>query len=128
MLLINADLSLNSANFCGALWSATRRKGSPSPSNIEPNAAWQIRVAFESIAWNTGSSSPGEREMTCRTSEVAVCCSSASESWRLRAAFSFARSTTGLSGVEPSRSSDLRLAIWSQPAAENDPKRQFCAG
>ena len=30
------------------------------------------------MAWNTGSRSPGEREMTCSTSEVAVCCSSAS--------------------------------------------------
>ena len=29
-----------------------------------PNLASQIRVAFASIAWNTGSSSPGELEMT----------------------------------------------------------------
>ena len=35
-----------------------------------------MRVAFSSMAWNTGSSSPGELEMTCSTSEVAVCCSS----------------------------------------------------
>ena len=35
-----------------------------------------MRVAFSSIAWNTGSSSPGELEMTFSTSEVAVCCSS----------------------------------------------------
>ena len=26
------------------------------------------------MAWNTGSSSPGELEMMCNTSEVAVCC------------------------------------------------------
>ena len=38
-----------------------------------------MRVAFSSIAWNTGSSSPGELEMTLSTSEVAVCCSSDSE-------------------------------------------------
>jgi hypothetical protein len=43
-----------------------------------PNFAPQMRVAFSSIAWNTGSSSPGELEMICSTSEVAVCCSSAS--------------------------------------------------
>ena len=35
-----------------------------------------MRVAFSSMAWNTGSSSPGELEMTLSTSLVAVCCSS----------------------------------------------------
>ena len=43
-----------------------------------PNLASQMRVAFSSMALNTGSSSPGELEMTFSTSEVAVCCSSAS--------------------------------------------------
>jgi hypothetical protein len=38
-----------------------------------------MRVAFASIAWNTGSSSPGELLMIFSTSDVAVCCSSASE-------------------------------------------------
>src|SRR5215475_7472155 len=33
----------------------------------------------------TGCSSPGELEITCRTSEVAVCCSRASASSRVRA-------------------------------------------
>src|ERR1035437_3846799 len=42
-----------------------------------------MRVAFSSIALNTGSSSPGELEMTLNTSEVAVCCSSASSRSRL---------------------------------------------
>ena len=46
-----------------------------------PNLASQMRVAFSSMASNTGSSSPGELEMTCSTSEVAVCCSSASLSF-----------------------------------------------
>ena len=41
-----------------------------------PNLAPQMRVAFSSMAWNTGSSSPGELEMTLSTSDVAVCCSS----------------------------------------------------
>ena len=35
-----------------------------------------MRVAFSSMASNTGSSSPGELLMTLSTSEVAVCCSS----------------------------------------------------
>ena len=35
-----------------------------------------MRVAFARIDSNTGSSSPGELEMTFSTSEVAVCCSS----------------------------------------------------
>ena len=34
--------------------------------------------AFSSIASNTGARSPGEELMTCNTSAVAVCCSSAS--------------------------------------------------
>ena len=33
-------------------------------SNRTPNLASQMRVAFSSIAWNTGSSSPGELLMT----------------------------------------------------------------
>ena len=41
-----------------------------------PNLASQMRVAFSSIALNTGARSPGELEMTFSTSEVAVCCSS----------------------------------------------------
>ena len=41
-----------------------------------PKFAPQIRVAFSSITLNTGSNSPGDALMTCKTSEVAVCCSS----------------------------------------------------
>jgi hypothetical protein len=52
---------------------------------MTPNFASQMRVAFSSIVWNTGVSSPGELEMTRSTSEVAVCCSSASDSSRVRA-------------------------------------------
>ena len=43
---------------------ATTRNASPSNSNRLPNLASQMRVAFSSMAWNTGSSSPGELEMT----------------------------------------------------------------
>ena len=42
------------------------------------NLAWQIRVAFSKMAWNTGSNWPGEELMMRSTSEVALCCSSAS--------------------------------------------------
>ena len=51
-----------------------------------PNLASQMRVAFANIALKTGSSSPGELEMTLSTSEVAVCCSSASERSSVRCA------------------------------------------
>ena len=64
---------MNVAKFGGALWVATRRKVSPSRNSRLPNDASQIRVAFSSIAWNTGGNSPGELLMTLRTSEVAVC-------------------------------------------------------
>ena len=37
-------------------------------SNSMPNLASQMRVAFSSMAWNTGSSSPGDAEMTLSTS------------------------------------------------------------
>ena len=57
---------------------ATVRKHRPRSRYRVPNLASQMRIAFASMAWNTGSSSPGELEMTCSTSEVAVCCSSAS--------------------------------------------------
>ena len=61
----------------GALCMRTVRELSPSSiSNILPNLASQMRVAFSSIAWNTGSSSPGDELMTRSTSDVAVCCSS----------------------------------------------------
>src|SRR5215467_1642993 len=63
----------------GALCNATARNKSPSQSQSVPNLASQMRVAFASIAWNTGSSSPGELEITPSTSEVAVCRASASE-------------------------------------------------
>src|SRR5262249_235840 len=43
------------------------------------NLASHRRVAFASMASKTGCSSPGELLITPSTSEVAVCCSSASE-------------------------------------------------
>ena len=60
--------------------SATMRNASPSQRNKLANFASQMRVAFASMAWNTGSSSPGELLITRSTSAVAACCSSASAS------------------------------------------------
>src|SRR5262245_6228060 len=61
-----------------------RRQRPPDPLQLEltdrPNVASQIRTAFSSIAANTGSRSPGEVLITCKTSDVAVCCRSASVS------------------------------------------------
>ena len=51
---------------------------SPSKVRSTPNAASHSRIALSSIASNTGARSPGEELMTCNTSAVAVCCSSAS--------------------------------------------------
>src|SRR5215831_16733376 len=45
---------------------------------------------------NTGASSPGEPEMTFSTSDVAVCCSSASASSRVRASSCFFNSISEL--------------------------------
>ena len=70
-----------SANAGGTLCIAAARQALSSNRNNIPKLASQIRTAFFSIALNTGSSSPGEREMTCSTSAVAVCCSSASASF-----------------------------------------------
>ena len=67
-----------------------------------PNLASHSCVAFASMASNTGSSSPGELEMTCSTSEVAVCCSSASESSRVRACTS-----------SNSRTFSIAITAWS---------------
>ena len=61
-----------------------------------------MRVAFSSIVWKTGSSSPAEVEMTRSTSEVAVCCSSASLSSRVRACTS-----------SNSRTFSMAITAWS---------------
>ena len=59
-----------------------------SPQDAE--AASHKRIAFSSIASNTGARSPGEELMTCNTSAVAVCCSSASRVSVISRAFSIA--------------------------------------
>ena len=59
----------------GVPTSAARWYMLPSKRYSVPKLASQIRTAFCSMAWKTGSNSPGELEITRRTSEVAVCCS-----------------------------------------------------
>ena len=63
-----------------------RNRCAPSQRNNMPYWASQMRVAFSSIAWKTGSSSPGELLMTSSTSAVAVCCASASSRSRVSSA------------------------------------------
>jgi hypothetical protein len=57
----------------GTFFSASAGKPSPSKPYNSPNAASHSRIAFSSIASNTGVRSPGELLMTPRTSAVAVC-------------------------------------------------------
>src|SRR6266581_7900334 len=87
-----------------------------------------MRVAFSSTPWNTDSSSPGELLMTCRTSEVAVCSSNASErcprasaSSRVRTSSCFFNSTAelgplltcGLAFVPVERSLRPRVGLFA---------------
>src|SRR5271156_5438091 len=55
-----------------------------------PKAAPHKSSAFRSNASNTGARSPGDELMTCNTSAVAVCCSSASRVSVISRAFSIA--------------------------------------
>jgi hypothetical protein len=59
-------------------------------SAVTPNAAPHNVIALSSIASNTGARSPGEPLMTCNTSAVAVCWSSASRVSIKSRAFSLA--------------------------------------
>src|SRR5262245_46201845 len=76
------------------------------------------------MAWNTGSSSPGELEMTCKTSEVAACCSNAWESSRVSTAmFVFAFTSWGLrelrgAGRRGDPDSRWRLTMIARPVDE----------
>ena len=65
----------NSSPAGGAPCMAATRKALPSYRKMAKLAS-HMRVAFASMAWNTGSNSPGELLMTLSTSAVAVCCCS----------------------------------------------------
>src|SRR5262245_54356234 len=65
--------SRRSSNARGAPCIATIRNSPPWTSARLAKLASQMRVAFARIEAKTRSSSPGELEMTCNTSAVAVC-------------------------------------------------------
>ena len=69
-----------------------KRRGMRRPRSGTYCRIWPRRCAsaFSSMAWNTGSRSPGELLMTCSTSEVAVCCCSDSRSSLSSRVFSMA--------------------------------------
>ena len=77
----SAEGKLNS----GATPQAIAWKAPSEYENMTPQAASQMRIALASIDWKTGSTCPGERLMTLSTSDVAVCCSSASLKLAVRA-------------------------------------------
>ena len=80
-----------SANAGGTSCRATAAEGiSLVEAYNTPNLASQMRVAFASMAWNTGSKSPGDELMTRSTSAVAVCCSSDSRNSLSSRVFSMA--------------------------------------
>src|SRR5262249_1887390 len=70
------------------------RTAPPSLRYIKPNLASQMRVAFASMVSNTVCRSLGDLLMTWSTSEVAVCCSSASERCRRASASSRVRASS----------------------------------
>jgi hypothetical protein len=72
------------------------RRVPPSQRYSVPNLASQMRSAFSSIAWNTGSKLPGNELMTCSTSDVGESCSSASSRSRVSRATSVSRPAGGL--------------------------------
>ena len=72
------------------------------------NFASQRRTAFSSMAWNTGSNSPGDALITLSTSAVAVCCCSASLSSRVRACTS-----------SNSRTFPIAITAWSAKVCSN---------
>src|SRR5215472_6160506 len=96
-------LRRNAAKDGGTFTFETSRNRPFSYKNRLPNLASQIRKALLNIALNTGSNWPGEELMIPSTSEVAVCCSSASErcprasaSSRVRASICFFNSISEL--------------------------------
>ena len=76
-VLVRVISAPHSAKAAGTPSSATLSNRSPHTSGV-PNDAPHSRIALSSTASNTGARLPGEALITCNTSAVAVCCSSAS--------------------------------------------------
>src|SRR5262249_59907671 len=72
------------------------------------------------MAWNTGSSSLGELAITCKTSEVAACCSNACESSWVRTANLVSASVLLGAGRVRERDPDCRwrLTMIARPVDE----------
>ena len=79
------------------------------PAMDGPHLASQMRTAFSSMVANTGCRSPGELEMTWSTSDVAVCCSSASVSSTVRSVRSVVRWRSSLSN----RAFSMAITAWA---------------
>src|SRR5262249_48817470 len=77
----------------GSRWGIMQRDG-PKRAALEEKHVTEFGVTSScrvlSIFWNTISRSPGELEMTCSTSDVAVCCCKDSRSSLSRRVFSMA--------------------------------------
>ncbi len=104
----------------GALYLATLRRSPPSRKISDAVSASHRRVAFSTMVLKTGSSSPGELEMTPSTSDVAVCCSNASLSSCVRSStcFSSRSAACAFSASSSSRSKVfLRQTSTARPIA-----------
>ena len=87
-----------SHEFREGLWNTVQRGSMEALAVIgphPPNTASHNRIALSSIASKTGARSPGEELMTCNTSAVAVCCSSASRVSPISRAFSMDHRLSG---------------------------------
>src|SRR5262245_4289152 len=106
--------SICSSSAAGALYLTTLRRSLPSRKISDAVSASQRRVAFSTMVLKTGSSSPGELEMTRNTSDVAVCCSSASASFFFRSPLAARRrSTRVLAFVVFERRPVMRLRLFA---------------
>ena len=89
-----------------------------------PNLASQMRTAFASMAWNTGSSSPGELLMTRSTSDDAVCCSSASASFLSSSVGDSPTWADARSRLRPGRTKPANALFGSSPPCETRSPRR----
>ena len=106
------------AKASGKLRFATARYVPPSNRASKPNAASQRCIAFSSIASNTGPRSPGDELMTCKTSAVAVCWSSASSRSAVRSSSLRRRSAMICQGSSPCRRAPGSSAHSLGPCSE----------
>src|SRR3954452_4296062 len=92
-----------------------------------PKAASHNRVALSRTVSKTGARSPGEELMTCNTSAVAVCCSSASSSSSLACLRAVTSLTAPTSRTRPAVRGAHQQGVVLNPAvfATNEPHPVF---